>query len=527
MIASSQIACLDRASTSGLTSQSGKCLLPFNWAQTKEEVSLPLEVTSAALNEVLPSSVEKMVRNEGVSLRELRQTSFRRIRDGIGDAAVVLIGDSTHGTEEFYRIRAELTKVLIEHDGFDAVLCEGDFPPFFELNRYVGGARPHIGLPRSTFHEEIGFGSVDDAMQGFTERFPVWMWMNNVVKDFAMWLQAFNDSRRAKHEEKKLPVQLLGLDIYSLFRSIDEVTTYLNESGETELATVAKHRYETLNNFRPEPREYANALRNNTVSSQEKNVNILLTALHRLERRLGYIPGDGYELFSALQNARVVAAAESYHRKSIMGGETEWNIRESAFLGMVDETVSFLAKKKKEQGDKTKPRVIVWAHNSHVGDSDATEYKVRGQHSIGQLCRKAMGKDNVFILGFSTHEGTVRAAREWGGHDAIMKLDPSFDGSAEQILHCLSRLRHQNVFGYLLRANDRMRSVSVDKTARQILGSDLLQRFVGVTYIRSNELRVHYSTGRLSDQYDFIIHVDRSSALCVDRKRYVKNKRAL
>eukprot|EP00978_Attheya_sp_CCMP212_P030180 scaffold110004_cov33-Attheya_sp.AAC.3 len=467
---------------------------------------------------------ETMAKKEGTSLQDLRQSSFRCVREAIGDAQVVLIGEATHGTEEFYQIRAELTKTLLKKDGFDAVLCEGDFPPFFELNRYVGGAPPFKDLPRSSLPKETPSAQV--AFEGFQERFPQWMWQNDVMYEFVQWLREFNSARK----NQTCPVQLLGLDIYSMFQSMDEVLSYLKETMTQEDGLVstprrfkeARQRYATLNCFRPEAQDYFRAIYQDLVSSQSHNVTKVLAKLCQEQRRLDQIPGDGQELFNAIQNARVVSCAEAYYRELILGGDVTWNIRDTAFLEAIVETMTYIQAQKKRQApphlSSKKARVIVWAHNSHVGDARASlESTKSGKLTLGQLCRETFGKENVFIFGFSTHDGFVRAAKEWGGNDSIMQLNPSFENSVEYLLHTAAITRGEKSFGYLLRSNGGggLSSGKVDEAAKEILSNDMIQRFVGVNYIRWNELRSHYTMCRMSEQYDFILHVDRTSALRV------------
>ena len=480
--------------------------------------TMPHLKTSSALVETAPSPLEQMIAEEGISLRDLEKSSFRTIRDAMGDAQVILIGEATHGTEEFYNIRAELTKILLEQEGFDAVLCEGDFPPFFELNRYVGGAPPYRDLPHSLESTEK---SLRDSFSGFGDRFPGWMWQNNVMMDFVQWLREFNLER----DKDKPPVQLLGLDIYSLFRSTDEVIRYLTEAGEFELVKEARRRYAVLDCFRPNASEYTEALYADAIESQSHNVTKMLTKLYQEERRLSQIHGDGQELFNALQNARVVTSAESYYSHSFMGRNTTWNIRDSAFVDMIKETIAFVEQQKRQKGSDTRrARVVVWAHNSHVGDALATATSKRGQHNVGQLCREAFGKENVYIVGFSTHDGTVRAAKSWGAAESVMNLNPSFESSVESLLHAVAKKRRQNAFGYVLRSNAAHIPPLVDEAAQEVLAAPLIQRFVGVCYIRSNELRSHYYICCMSNQYDFLIHVDRSSALRIDRTNHHENK---
>jgi erythromycin esterase-like protein len=197
---------------------------------------------------------------------------------------------------------------------------------------------------------------------------------------------------------------------------------------------------------------------------------------------------------------------------------------------MIQDAIAFIESRKMEKyGDSNKARIVVWAHNSHVGDareSDKNRKRKSGviQHNVGQLCREKFGKDNVYIVGFSTHGGTVRAAKNWGGSESIMTLNPSLEGSVESILHKIAMERRQNAFGYLFRSNNPSTGPLVDEHAKNVLGAPLLQRFIGVCYVKSTELQSHYIKCSMSDQYDFIIHVDQTSALRVDQKKHRKNR---
>jgi erythromycin esterase-like protein len=453
-----------------------------------------------------PCLFEKIIHKEGTSLPELQATRFERIRTAIGDdCRVVLIGDATHGTEELYHVRAELTKALLLYSNFDAVLCEGGLPEFLELNRFV--ATPSRELPHTSLATNKAT-SLENALDVFLDRFPTWMWRNDVMQDFCLWLKMFNQARRPE----LLPVQILGIDIYSLFQSIDEVIHYLKEAGETALENDVTIYYSTLNSFRPEPKDYQMALDFDRVKSQAENVDKVVAALSRQSNRLSRISGNGHELFYALQNARIVAAAESYFRQSYIGAAFSWNLRDKAFLDMINDTMSFIETKK-----GSKARIVVWAHNSHVGDALATAHQARNVINMGQLCRQQFAKDHVYIIGLTTHEGTVRAARKWGELDGVMKLNPSFEASHEYILHSAAKRRRQNAFCYIFRSKAPQQKAYVDDAARQVFGVDRLERFVGVSYDRGKELQFHYTTCRASEQYDSIIHIDHSTALRVDR----------
>ena len=445
---------------------------------------------------------EILRRNEGTSLRELQRSNFKNILDAVGDAETILLGEATHGTEEFYRTRADLTAALLQQADFDAVLCEGDFAPFSDLNRYVGGAP---AANRRVEGDPIS--SMQDAFARF-DRFPVWMWRNDAFVKFVAWLADFNQQRE-RH------VQLLGIDVYGIYQSTSEVVSYLEASGEADMAQSVRASYSTIESFRPEAADYGKAVFYHAVPSQAQNVTQVLKQLREQERRLPQHLGDEQELWNALENARVVAESELFHRQLMVSRERKddgmlWNIREAAMFHALQNARSHIASQIGRPA-----RVIIWAHNSHVGDARASDHaKKRGgppHFNLGQLCRQVMGKKNVYIVGFTCNQGTVRAAREWGEEDRVMKLLPAFEGSHEYLLGELSAATHRNIAGYCLRSN--RVSDLVDEAARELFSTPRIQRFVGVSYVPDKELQSHYSTSNLSEGFDYVMHVDQSHAV--------------
>ncbi|MCC7009702.1 MAG: erythromycin esterase family protein [Acidobacteria bacterium] len=389
-------------------------------------------------------------------------------------ARVVLIGEATHGTHEFYEQRALLTRRLIAEHQFAAVAVEADWPDAFRVNRYVRG--------------DGGDASAAAALGDF-ERFAAWMWRNADVVAFLDWLRQRNESlppaRRAG---------FYGLDLYSLHASMRAVIAFL-EPIDPAAAARARSRYACFDRFGDAIEAYAHGAGLGLEPSCERDVLSQLLDLRaraaeyaRLDGRLG--PDD---LFAAEQNARVVRNAEAYYR-TMMGGHVEsWNLRDRHMT----ETLLALIQHLSTGGHAS--RVVVWAHNSHLGDARATEMGERGELNLGQLVREHFGRDAVSV-GFTTHAGTVTAAADWDGPARRRRVRPSLAGSVERVFHDTNRAR------FLL-------SFAGDPELASALEVRKLERAIGVLYRPETERRSHYFHARLSAQFDHVIHIDETHAL--------------
>jgi erythromycin esterase-like protein len=395
------------------------------------------------------------------------------IREMVGDARVVLIGEATHGTHDFYKVRAEITKWLIENAGFNAVAIEGDWPDAYRVNRYVRGAGGEL--------EAV------DALEGF-ERFPTWMWRNTDVLDFIGWLRDYNEQQSSE----QLHAGFYGLDLYSLFTSAEAVIHYLDKVDPEE-AQSARTRYQCLASFGTDAQSYARAMAYELSQSCENDVVHQLIEIQR--RRAHYLSLDGHaaeeEQFAAEQNATAVKNSERYYRTMLRGNVNSWNLRDSHMMATLKELMTHLER----HGEPAK--VIVWAHNSHVGDARATDMGQRGQLNIGQLARDHFGKDAV-LIGFSTHQGTVIAASNWDMPAMRMHLQPAQPDSYEALFHVVG---HSS---YLLPMKDDVAGALAPKR---------LQRAVGVVYRPDTELQSHYYKASLPQQFDAVIHIDHTRSL--------------
>lgn len=393
----------------------------------------------------------------------------------IGDARFVLIGEASHGTHEFYRIRAEITKLLIRSKGFRAVAIEGDWPDAYRVNRYVRGQ-----------------GSDADAavaLEGF-RRFPQWMWRNADVLDFVGWLRAYND----EVPPQSARVGFYGLDLYSLHASLEAVIRYLRVV-DPEAAERAALRYGCFDRFGDDPQAYGYASTLGLSRSCESEVVTQLVELRRAAaeyaRRDGRVEED--DLFSAEQNARLVANAERYYRAMFGTGVSSWNIRDEHMAETLQSLEQYLARRGKA------PKIVVWAHNSHLGDARATEMGSRGEHNLGQLTRQRHGADAV-LIGFSTYSGTVTAASDWGEPAQRKHVRPALSGSYEQLLH---EARPGN---FLL-------DLGLHNAATEALLHPRLQRAIGVIYRPETERMSHYYHAWLPRQFDVVLHYDTTRAV--------------
>ncbi|HUP27154.1 MAG TPA: erythromycin esterase family protein [Chloroflexia bacterium] len=402
-------------------------------------------------------------------------SDYDPLLDLIGDARLVLIGEASHGTHEFYRERAEITRRLITDKGFGAVAVEADWPTAYHINRYVramGGGTTAI-----------------EALAEFT-RFPMWMWRNADVLDFVGWLRSHND--QVGSEGKK--TGFYGLDLYSMYGSIEAVLKYL-EKVDPEGAKRARYRYSCFEHFGEDTQAYGYAASFGLTQPCEDEVLNQLVEIQRCASE--YAQGDGTasedEFFYAEQNARLVKNAEQYYRTMFSGRVSSWNLRDTHMADTLDALLAHLDRK----GGKTK--VVVWAHNSHLGDAAATQMGESGEINIGHLARERHG-DNAFLLGFSTYTGTVTAANNWDEPGKRKEVRPGIQGSYEALFHEVGIPRF-------------MVALKPESTLSEELREARLQRAIGVIYRPETERMSHYFEARLSDQFDAMIHIDETRAV--------------
>jgi len=392
----------------------------------------------------------------------------------VGDARFVLIGEATHGTHDFYEERARITQRLIREKGFTAVAVEADWPDAYRVNRYVRG--------------EGRDGSANEALSGF-ERFPAWMWRNTDVSAFVDWLRAHNEGVRAGPK-----VGFYGLDLYSLFTSVKEVLNYLDQVDPTA-AAEARRRYACFDHYGEDSQHYGYATGIGLSESCQQGV---LTQLQELQQRaFDYMQADGASsedaFFYAQQNARLVKNAEEYYRTMFRGRISSWNLRDSHMAETLDALARHLSR------DGAPAKIVVWEHNSHIGDARATEVGGLGEWNVGELARKAY-PGQTCLIGFSTYDGHVTAASEWDGPAERKRVRPALHGSYEELLHQVGLPR------YYLNLRD-------DTPVRRLMLERRLERAIGVLYLPRSERQSHYFNAQMAQQFDAIIHIDRTEAL--------------
>ncbi len=417
----------------------------------------------------------------------------------MGDARFVLLGEATHGTHEFYAWRAAITKRLIVEKGFEAIAIEADWPDAYRVNRYVR----NVGFA-ATERSPDADGAA--ALAGF-ERFPQWMWRNADVLDFVEWLRAHNDGRRSAEK-----IGVYGLDLYSLHASIEAVLRFL-EKADPEAAARARERYACFGHYSQEPRDYGYATGVGITTSCEREAIAQLLELR--ERATRWAKADGMleeAIFEVEQNARVVRDAEAYYRHMFHGRVSTWNLRDRHMVDTLVDLAAHLDRVGSQRVGRATPsrpsKVIVWAHNSHLGDARATYMASLGEHNIGQLVRERFGRQ-AFLLGFMTFEGTVTAASDWEGPAERMTVTPAMAGSFEALFHETGLAR----FVLPIHPIHDARSSSSSEELEAILRTPRLERAIGVVYRPKTERASHYFEARIGDQFDAILHLDRTSAV--------------
>ena len=426
------------------------------WHQDREQAPRP----------ATPPTVAQQIAAVAEPVADIESADIDALLERIGDARVVLLGEASHGTAEFYAMRARITRALIERKGFDLVAVEADWPDAARIDHYVRD----LDVPPAEW-------------QAFA-RFPTWMWRNTEVRKFVDWLREHNAGRSPEQR-----VRFSGLDLYSLYTSIDMVLEYL-EDVDPEVAAIARERYSCLTPWQSDPASYGHAAVTGKYRSCEPEVVRMLEDL--LGKRMDYAKASAEDFFNAVQNARLVADAELYYRVMYYGSHESWNLRDSHMFATLKSLLAF-------RGAQSK--AVVWEHNSHVGDASFTEMAARGELNIGQLCRKEYG-DAAYVVGFGTDSGTVAAASYWDGPMEVKTVTASHEKSYEFLCHetgierFLLPLRHADPGGL-----------------RNELMEPRLERAIGVIYRPETELASHYFQAILPRQFDEYIWIDRSSAV--------------
>jgi len=419
----------------------------------------------------IPGSIEQGAAIVRSAARHISNPNdYDSLVDIAASAQCVLIGEASHGTHEFYATRADLTRSLVAEKGFRAIALEADWPDTFRVHRFVTG------------REQAK--NAEEALRDF-RRFPAWMWRNTVMVEFVAWLREWN----ARNQNA---AGIYGMDLYSMHRSIESVLEYLDKN-DPSAARRARDRYACFEHFSVEPQLYGQATVIRGKEPCEDEVTEQLVEMRRKYRE--FISRDGHiaeeEFFSAEQNARLVMNAERYYRAMFHGRDESWNLRDSHMFETLNELFAHL--------DSGSAKIVVWAHNSHLGDARATEMSARGELNVGQLVRERFGR-RAYAIGFSTYSGTVTAASDWGGPAERKRVRAGLRGSYEELFHATG------IPAFWLSLGEQNESTT-------LLMNERLQRAIGVIYRPETERFSHYFESRLPEQFDAIIHFDQTRAL--------------
>ncbi|MEO3744412.1 erythromycin esterase family protein [Plantactinospora sp. B5E13] len=388
---------------------------------------------------------------------------FDPLLERVGSARVVMLGEASHGTYDYYRLREQFTRRLIVEHGFSFVAVEGDWPDCDLVHRSVTAAPGADADPQS-------------ALERFV-RWPTWMWANAEVVRFCRWLRAWNLER-----PEPARVGFHGLDVYSLWESMQSILDYLGEEDPATLEAAAEA-YRCFEPYGSRIEEYGVASRFVSARCEDEVVRLLARTRERAAR-------DGADSFSAWQNAAVVAGAEKYYRAMVGGGPQSWNVRDTHMADTLDRLLDRYGRDAK---------AVVWAHNTHVGDARATDMSPNGMVNIGQLARERYGADDVVLVGFGSYEGTVVAAPRWGAPCEVMTVPPARGGSLEERFHTL--------------LPDRALLILSHGDQPEWLVQEADHRAIGVVYDPSFEAWGNYVPTRLGDRYDAFVWCDHTTAL--------------
>ncbi|HEY8559002.1 MAG TPA: erythromycin esterase family protein [Pyrinomonadaceae bacterium] len=412
-----------------------------------------------------------LIRKKAIPIEDFKTVD--EIMALVGEARFVLIGEASHGTHEFYQYRAAITKRLIAEKGFAAIAVEADFPDAYRVNRFVRG--------------EGGDRTAEESLRAF-ERFPLWMWRNTEVREFVKWLRDYNDPRGI--DEK---IGFYGIDLYSLHSSMEAVLKYL-EKVDQEAAKRARYRYGCFDHYGEDAQHYGYAASFDVSKSCETEAVNQLLDLQK--KAFNYMNRDGFvardEYFFAEQNARLVANAEEYYREMFRGRVSSWNLRDRHMA----ETLAALAAHLETQNQPAK--IVVWAHNSHLGDARATDMRQRGEWNVGQLVREQFPEETV-NLGFTTFTGTVTATDNWDEPARLKRVREGLNNSYERLFHQIG------VPNFFLNLRD--------EETRGAFRGELLERAIGVIYRPETERVSHYFYCDLARQFDGVVHFDRTRAI--------------
>jgi protein-L-isoaspartate(D-aspartate) O-methyltransferase len=428
--------------------------------------------------EELETSLPELIEQSSEPFTSIEHVNLDNLMERIGESRLILLGEASHGTAEFYDMRARITQELIEKKGVKIIAVEADWPDAAYINHYIHGSSPDPFMKSQPF-----------------SRFPTWMWANNSILDFINWLKAHN----ATVNDPDQQVGFYGLDLYSLYTSIEVVLHYL-DTVDPQTAEVARLRYGCLMPWASDPSMYSRVTLTKQYRECEKEVLATLKDLHN--KRMEYSRADGERFFDAEQNARLVSNAERYYRTMYFAENNSWNQRDQHMFETLQSVLAF-------RGPEAK--AVIWEHNSHIGDARATEMSARGELNVGQLVRQKYG-NAAYLIGFGTDHGTVAAASEWGGPMEIKQVQPSHRDSYEYVCHEVA------TDNFLLPLREPLK----DLTRKKLL-QERLERAIGVIYRPETELQSHYFYASLPHQFDEYIWFDETRAVEAITRETTKN----
>lgn len=469
-----QVVCLDESSQFGSVGQFFKS---FDQLTDEEVIELLSEVQClhplASFDVRQFPLVEQLILKNAVALKE--KNDFEKIIEKIKNHKIVMLGEATHGTQEFYAIRRWLTKELVEKHGFNIVAVEGDWPACAKVDHYI----------RSKIKSDQSY----EILRSF-QRWPTWMWANAEVLKLVQWMKGFNEGKSFRNQ-----IGFYGLDVYSFFDSITEVLNSLQEL-HPEYAKKLKTYYSCLEQFNQNEKSYAKSLHQSPEGCSKEIAEALRLVLHLKLKR-----SQAHELFNIQQNARIIKNAEYYFSSIIHGTEDSWNIRDRHML----ETLELLLTK---QGASAK--AIVWAHNSHIGDYRATNMLPAGHVNLGGLAREKWGADQVALIGFGTYRGEVLASRSWDGPAEAIQIPVASSETYELLFHHAANALHSNSL-FLWMTQDLQQS-----ELKKVRG----HRAIGVVYNPFFERKGNDVSTSLTGRYDGFVFIDQTHALIPLKQKF-------
>jgi len=406
----------------------------------------------------------EFIKKEAIPLKQIED--YNPLFDKMSEAKFVLLGESSHGTSEFYKIRAELSKKLIQENGYTYIAVEGDWPACQQINRYIKS------------YESI-HKNAEEALTAFG-RWPTWMWANEELIDFVEWLKSYNQSI-----PKDKQIGFYGVDVYSLWESLEEIITYLEKTNSPDLE-IAKKAFACFEPFNRDPQLYGVSGSFYSEDCREEVVQLLTEITLKKKTYTSYYEEGKLNLEV---NALVTANAENYYRTMVTNDTESWNIRDRHMVEVLNRINSYY-------GESAKG--IVWEHNTHVGDARATDMAAEGMVNVGQLLREQIGDENVFIVGFGTHRGTVIAADKWGVNYERMLIPPAQEGSWEDLMH---------------KAGPHDKLLIFNKNNKETFNQTIGHRAIGVVYNPLYEQYGNYVPSVMNERYDAFIYINTTNAL--------------